>query len=230
MSMSSRRSSTSRPRSSTSSSAALALALVLPAPAASAQFLVPWDRSPGVTIVANGDDPRIALVEQAVEFWNGTLAEIGSGFRLGKVTRIDERIPESELEWMSSMVVASAGKRAEIPPALRGLPGDLTVYLAHSAFISFAGPFDAERRRLIAIRSLGFPLSLPNVARNVIAHEMGHAIGLGHNADYRLLMCGRPAQCRPIEFQSDEPRMFPLSPDEKQRLLRMYPPDWKPRQ
>jgi hypothetical protein len=206
------------------------LALALTAPAAYAQFLVPWDRSPGVIIVARGDDPRIALVEQAVAFWNDTLAQLGSGFRLGKVTRIDERIPESELEWMSSMVVGSGGKRAETPLALRGLPGDLTVYLAHSAFISFAGPFDAERRRLIAIRSLGFPLNLPNVARNVIAHEMGHAIGLGHNADYRLLMCGRPAKCRPTEFQSDEPRIFGLAPAEKELLLRMYPPDWKPRQ
>jgi predicted Zn-dependent protease len=32
-------------------------------------------------------------------------------------------------------------------------------------------------------------MSLPNVPRNVIAHELGHAIGLPHNSDPALLMC-----------------------------------------
>jgi len=40
-------------------------------------------------------------------------------------------------------------------------------------------------------------MNLPNVARNVIARELGHAIGLGHNSDPTMLMCGRPAPCRP---------------------------------
>lgn len=46
------------------------------------------------------------------------------------------------------------------------------------------------------------PLTLANVARNVIAHELGHAIGLGHNNDAAKLMCGRPAPCRPDVFRS----------------------------
>lgn len=62
-----------------------------------------------------------------------------------------------------------------------------------------------------------------------MAHEMRHAIGLGHNAEPTLLMCGRPASCRPTEFQSDQARIFPLAPEEKELLLRMYPKDWKPR-
>jgi hypothetical protein len=37
-------------------------------------------------------------------------------------------------------------------------------------------------------------------------------------------MCGRPAQCRPDLFRSDQPRMFPLTDDEKRQLLTMYPP------
>ena len=78
---------------------------------------------------------------------------------------------------------------------------------------------------LAAIRShLQWPLKLPNVARNVIAHELGHAIGLGHNDDPAMLMCGRPAPCRPDAMQSDTPRIFPLTAGEREELRRMYSP------
>ena len=66
-----------------------------------------------------------------------------------------------------------------------------------------------------------------NVGRNVIAHELGHAIGLGHNDDPANLMCGRPASCRPDAFRSNVERYFPLMEEEKQFLLKLYPPTWK---
>ena len=129
-----------------------------------------------------------------------------------------------------SAAVMKDPRSVEAPQAVKELPGDLTVLLADSAFISFATPFIAPGKRIVGIRNtIQPPLSFPNVARNLIAHELGHAIGMGHNADPTMLMCGRPAPCRPDGYRDSVARMFPLSDDVKQQLLRMYPWNWAAR-
>jgi hypothetical protein len=195
-----------------------------------AQSLRSWTHSPNITVVVKEDDLRIVLVEEAVVFWNKTLEEIGSGFRLGGVTVVNRAIPEEDLQRLSSWVVGPQGpNRPAVPASLFAVSGDLIIYLAQSQFVSFASWF-SDGRRLVAIpETASPPLNQPNVARNIIAHEIGHAIGLGHNADPQLLMCGLPAACRPEEFLTSEPRIFPLSDEEKQRLLEMYPANWRPR-
>jgi len=209
---------------------AIAIVLIatsLAAGAAHAQFA--WWYAPRVVVVSAEHDPRLPLVDEAVAYWNRTLAEIGSGFRLGPVARRVQPIPEGALHSLSLAVLANPRGPLPVPEALGELPGDLTVFLGQSDYISFATPFLPGSKRIVGIRTASLlPLSLPNVARNLIAHELGHAIGLGHNADPTRLMCGRPAPCRPDIFHSNEPRMFPLTDDEKDRLLALYPPEWKP--
>jgi hypothetical protein len=192
---------------------------------AHAQFGVPWRHPPNVVVVSAAGDARSRLVDEAVAFWNRTLAEIGSGFRLGPVTHVVQLVPGEALQSMSQSVLDARGAAADVPQALRDLPGDITVFLSQSELVSFTGPFDASMKRVIGIRGAQFPpMNLPNVALNVITHELGHGIGLGHNGDPSKLMCGRPAPCRPALFRSETPRVFPLTDDEKRQLRTMYQP------
>jgi hypothetical protein len=186
-----------------------------------------WNKIPTIVISGRESDRRVQVVIEAVDFWNKQLSEIGSGFRLGPVSFTNETIPAAELEALSRAVLAKEGPLPPTP-SLMEIPGDLIVVLSNGSFISFAGPFLRDGRRLVGIRGDHlYPFTLPNVTRNLIAHELGHAIGLGHNDDPNNLMCGRPASCRPGAFRSDVERYFPLMEEEKQVLLKLYPPTWK---
>jgi hypothetical protein len=187
-----------------------------------------WGKVPTITIAAPAQDPRIPLALEAVAFWNRQFAEIGTPFRLGDVTQTTDTLPADYLTQFSAAVLKRE-PQPDVPERVRGMPGDIILALSDGDFVSFAARLPSGARVVIGIRSDQLrPLNLPNVGRNVIAHELGHAIGLGHNDDPTTLMCGRPAPCRPAVFQSDVARFFPLTEADKGLLLRLYPPTWTP--
>jgi len=185
-----------------------------------------WKRIPAVTVVSAPGDPRIPAVREAIAHWNQTFAELGTPFRLGATTLVNGSVPDQDMQDLATRVPTQFW-RMTLPASLDPFPGDLLVVLSDASFISFAAR--GSQRTVVCIKNSALLMTTPNVLRNVVAHELGHAIGLPHNDDPKLLMCGRPAPCRPDAFQSDTPHFFPLSAAEKERLQRLYPSDWAAR-
>jgi hypothetical protein len=127
------------------------------------------------------------------------------GFHLGSVNPTAGALPPGALVTMSREVVGEHN-RPPLPDWLTGMPDRVVVALSNEDFVSFT--MRCGETGLAAIKTVNSnPLTLPNIARNVIAHALGHAVCLDHSSDPRLLMRGRPAPCRPAEFSSAESRI-----------------------
>lgn len=187
----------------------------------------PFNRS---VIVLSPDeaDGRLVATREAIAFWNQALSDLNVRTRLlepeiiiaSPISRSLEAYVRLISQFGGRVPQGSAGPKQ--PVGLAELPGDIVVLLSTQPILSFAWPIADRGRYLLAIQTdRSPPLSASGVSRNVIAHELGHALGLVHNGNPTTLMCG---PCRSDVFTSDEPPFLPLASQDRARLLKLDPP------
>lgn len=200
--------------------AALAAAL-LGAPSAAAGRSV-------LVLAPAADDDRIEPARAAVAFWNDRLAEIGAATRLAG-PRVVVASPAARPLENYARAVAQRGVRLpggeaepDAPAELTGLGADVVVLLSRQDILSYTWPLprtDPPRHLIVIRRARGSDRGDAMVSRHVVAHELGHALGLLHNDSPHTLMCG---PCQPLTSEPDETGFLPLTPAERRRLAELH--------
>ena len=178
-----------------------------------------------VVIVGNPTDSRIPPAREAIAYWNREFLRLGRRVHFDSGTVRADSIHDALLRGASGEAVMGRGPATtRLLEAISGMPADVVIALSQTDLISFSVRWRAGGAGAVGVRRADIlPLSMPNTVRNVIAHELGHVLGLDHNADSTTLMCGRPASCRPAAFASDSVRFFPLTTADERRLRERWP-------
>ena len=181
-----------------------------------------------VLLVPAVDDDRLEPAREAVAFWNARLAELGAATRLAGprvvVASPVARAIENYARGVAQRAVRLPGGEAEpdAPAELLGLGADIVLLLSRQDIMSYAWPLprvDPPRYLVVIRRVRGPDRNDVMVTRHVVAHELGHALGLLHNELPDTLMCG---PCQPLTATADETGFLPLTDGERARLAALH--------
>lgn len=181
-----------------------------------------------LVLAPSAEDDRIEPAREAVAFWNDRLEELGVDVRLTGprlvVASPIARTVENYARSVAQRGVRLPGGEAEpdAPRELTGLDADIVVLLSRQNILSYTWPLPrtAPPRYLVVIRlARGLDRGDAMVSRHVVAHELGHALGLLHNESPHTLMCG---PCQPLTSEPDETGFLPLTDAERARLVALH--------
>ena len=176
-----------------------------------------------IILVPAIDDDRLEPAYDAIAFWNETFTELKLDLRLG-TPDVVTGVPRA-VETYARLIALRAGRlpvpedlEPSVPMELKQLDAEIVLVLSRQNIMSYAWrlPRIDSGRHLVVIRQVrGLDRGDPMVSRHVIAHELGHTLGLLHNEDPHTLMCG---PCQPLTAESDERGFLPLTGDERNAL------------